>query len=127
MTRMTYRILRLGVVLGMLALMMQSCYYDVEEELYGTQPCDTSNVTFAGTVQPILNLNCVSCHSGPNPPGNVSLDSYNNVKIQADNGALMGALNHAAGYSPMPKNGSKLSTCERRKIQLWIDGGTQNN
>jgi hypothetical protein len=33
------------------------CYYDNKQELYGS--CDSSNVTFATTIEPIINANCV--------------------------------------------------------------------
>lgn len=37
--------------------------------------CDTVNVTFSGTVKPILQNNCVGCHSGPTPPRGLNLSS----------------------------------------------------
>lgn len=105
------------------------CYYDIEEELYPASPlaCDTANVTFAGSVQPLLQTNCFSCHTGSAPSGNINLMGYANVKTVADNGKLMGAVTHSAGFSPMPQGGNKLSDCEILIIQTWIDKGTLNN
>jgi hypothetical protein len=48
------------------------------------------------------------------------------VKAQATNGNLMGVINHAAGYSPMPKNSPKMDDCTISKIQAWINNGSPN-
>src|SRR5688572_24702512 len=85
-------------------ILLSGCYYDVAEELYPSEIfCDTSNAAYSAKVLPIIQDNCYSCHSGTAPTGNISLDSYGNLKAQADNGKLIGTLTHAAGFSPMPK------------------------
>src|SRR5687767_13786653 len=111
------------------AVTFPGCYYDVAEELYpiGIASCDTSNVTYALKVLPIIQTECYSCHSGSAPSGNVNLDGYDNLKVYAGNGKLMGVISHAAGYSPMPQGGNKLSDCDILTIQTWINNGTLNN
>jgi hypothetical protein len=111
------------------ATVISSCYYDVEEELYGSGgPCDTAGTTYSTTVVSLLqNYGCLGCHSGASASGNIRLDSYNNVKIQADNGRLFGAINHSAGYAPMPQGGNKMLSCDINKIKAWIDAGSPNN
>jgi hypothetical protein len=106
-----------------------SCYYDVEEDLYpGNGACDTHGVTYSGTVLPVLQGGgCLGCHSGSAPSGNVSLDGYDNVKAAALNGKLYGTISYAAGYSPMPQGGNKLSACHINRIKAWIDAGAPNN
>src|ERR1044071_2718518 len=37
-------------------------------------PCDTSNVTFSATVFPIIQSNCLGCHSSPGGGGGILLD-----------------------------------------------------
>jgi hypothetical protein len=44
-----------------------------------------------------------------------------------NNGKLMGSITWASGFSPMPKNASKMPDCEIQKIQKWIDQGALNN
>jgi len=44
-----------------------------------------------------------------------------------DNGKLLGAVTHASGYSPMPKNQAQLSDCNIQKITNWINKGALNN
>jgi hypothetical protein len=45
----------------------------------------------------------------------------------AQSGKLLGTINHAAGFSPMPKGGAKLSSCRIATIKKWIDAGMLNN
>lgn len=111
-----------------LALYLTGCYYDKEEELYGAVNCDTSNVNYTTTVTAILNAyGCISCHSGGTPSGNISLQDYPGVKNAALSGKLAGAIEHKAGFSPMPKGGGKMSECDISKIKAWIEAGTINN
>lgn len=121
------------ITIVLLAL-LAGCYYDNEEELYpgGNGDCDTTNVTFSGTVLPVIDANCKSCHSGGAPQGNVSLDSYASISAagkipEGQYGSLYGAINHSQGNSPMPKNGTKLQDCTIRQIKAWIDAGTPDN
>jgi hypothetical protein len=90
-------------------------------------PCDTSNVTFAQTIKPILDNNCVGCHGGTAPQGGISLHNYSAVRVEALNGRLLGSVNHQTGYYPMPKDAAKLSDCNINQIKIWIDEGIQNN
>ncbi len=104
------------------------CYYDKEEVLYpNAAACDTSGVTYSGTVSVIMQQSCLSCHSAASAQGNVVLAAYNDVKTYAQSGALVGVIKHSSGYSPMPKGGNKLKACDIRKIELWIANGTPNN
>jgi len=84
------------------------------------QPCDTSNVSYNGSVVPIFNEYCISCHSGEQPAGNLDLDDYDQVSIVAQNGALVGSIRHLPGYSPMPKVGDPLDECQIWTIEIWI-------
>lgn len=115
-------------------VILSACYYDNEEELYpgGSGPCDTTNVTFSGTVFPIINSICFGCHSGTAPQGNILLEDYATISSQAQipagqYGSLYGAISHNPGNSPMPKNSTPLTDCNIRKIKKWIDDGTPNN
>lgn len=126
--KILYMMLLLGSV-----MMINGCYYDIGEELYpsssgtsGTN-CDTLNSTYSGKVLAIIQNNCYSCHTGSSPSGNVNLQGYSNLKTYADNGKLIGTITHASGFSPMPLGGSKLSSCDIKVIQTWINNGTLNN
>lgn len=89
--------------------------------------CDGSVYTYSKAIQPLIANKCQGCHSSTNAMGGVDLSSYNAVKTQVSNGKLQGSVNWTTGYSPMPKNGSKLSDCELSQITKWIAAGSLNN
>ena len=122
------------VIIGFVILIMNGCYYDNEEELYPVaQACDTTNVTYSGTIVPILQDNgCITCHSGQVPSGNIGLENYDDVASSAaidpgNYGSLYGSISHAPGNSPMPKGGGKISDCSIAQVKAWIDAGYPNN
>jgi Planctomycete cytochrome C/Cytochrome C oxidase, cbb3-type, subunit III len=88
--------------------------------------CDPTKFTYAAIVQPIITNQCVGCHKPGSLGGNIDLSSYSLVKVQVDNGKLLGSITHAVGYSPMPQ-GSKLSDCQITQIKNWISAGALNN
>jgi len=89
--------------------------------------CDTSQVTFAATVFPIISAKCKGCHQGAAPGGGITFLNYADVALRANNGQLMGAITHAPGYSPMPKLAGKLPACDIAKIGIWVNDGAPNN
>lgn len=119
---------RIFGVLFLCILFTSGCYYDVEEELYPISNCDTSNVTYSGTITAIINsYACLSCHSGSNPSGGFSLEGYNNVKAKVNDSRLFGAINHLPGFTPMPYSLPKMNQCDINKVKAWIDAGAPNN
>lgn len=120
-------------LLFLVAFSMVSCVSEVEEELIpsagggGTTTCNTDDVTFSGTVQPLIKGNCLPCHSAANRSGGVSLDGYNNIRSVAQSGALVGVITHSVGYSPMPQGRAKLPSCDIESIKKWIADGTPQN
>lgn len=118
-------ILLISVAL-LLTFTLSGCYYDSEEELYpGSTNCDISNVTYSASIAPAFAANCNSCHSSNTPSGNIVTDNYASVK--ANMSRIKGAVNHESGFSPMPKDLSKLSACELSKLDIWISQGMPNN
>jgi hypothetical protein len=108
-------------------LLINSCYYDNEEALYPSlaSSCDTSNVTFSGTIATILQNNCYSCHSDANSAfgGNVHLQSVNDV---ISNASKIQAAIKRTGPSPMPPSG-RLNSCSVSQFDIWIKKGTPAN
>ena len=107
-----------------IAVMMMSggCYYDNEEELYpNVAGCDTLNITYEASIAPVMAKSCNTCHSGSAPSAGIRTDNYNDLSVIASNGRLWGAVSHAQGYSPMPKDQAMLSDCDLSKIRKWID------
>ena len=89
--------------------------------------CDTANVKYSTHIKPIISNFCQGCHSGTSAGGGINLVTYDGVKAIALNGKLLGSISFLAGYSAMPKNGSKLSDCDINKINIWINAGAPNN
>ena len=123
--------LTIKILLILLVASVSSCYYDSEERLYPqiSDPCSDTNVTFSGTVTTILQP-CQSCHSNSNASSSgkgIKLHDYSDVMVHVNNGKLMGSINHANGYLPMPNGGGKLADCEISQLQKWIDNGSPNN
>lgn len=107
---------------------LESCYYNNEEELVGITVCDTSAVKYNTDVSKIIETNCLVCHSSVAKQGDIVLEGYANLKLYSDKGGrLIGAIKHLSGYSPMPKNLSKLSDCDIAKIDKWVNDGALNN
>jgi len=86
--------------------------------------CNPVNVSFANDVTPIFSsYGCIGCHTG----GSVILSTYAGTKIVADNGKLVGAINHSAGFQAMPQGGAKMDSCDIKVIENWINEGTLDN
>ncbi|MBU6340272.1 MAG: hypothetical protein KGS48_02150, partial [Bacteroidetes bacterium] len=91
-------------------------------ENYGN--CDTLNITYANTVQKIMNDHCNGCHyKNSTVGGGFDFTTYANVKSSAQSGDLYGSIAYLPGYNKMPKGGSALSTCVQQKILAWIHAG----
>ena len=89
--------------------------------------CDTSNVKYSTHIKPLIQNSCQGCHSGSAPGGGIDLATYTGVKTVADNGKLIGSISHLTGYSPMPKNGNKLTDCQITMVNIWINQGAPEN
>lgn len=90
--------------------------------------CDTLNVTFSGTIVPLLADRCVSCHSGASPDGGVNLSTHAGVVSAVDTRGLVAAIRQTGGgVSAMPPSGTPLTECQIRAVELWIADGKPNN
>ena len=89
--------------------------------------CDSTNVTYSGSIRSIVAGKCQGCHSSASPSGGYDLSQYTVMKARVTDGKLWGAINHLPGYSPMPRNGSKLTDCEIAQFRKWIADGAPNN
>ncbi|HSI91455.1 MAG TPA: c-type cytochrome domain-containing protein [Adhaeribacter sp.] len=98
------------------------------DETCSNSTCDTTNVTFTATIKPLVQNNCQGCHSGgAAASGGLDFTTHGGLAAVALNGRLEGAVTHATGFSPMPKNGNKLNDCQIAQIRKWISNGAPNN
>jgi len=116
-----------AVTIAVFLLFFASCYYDNEEALYPSlsSACDTTIVTYSGTIAPIMSSYCTTCHSGSAPSGGISLTGYSAVQTVASSGLLMNALT-GNGVPVMPVSGS-LPACKLTQVKIWIRNGMLNN
>lgn len=110
-----------------LILTLISCAYNVEDELYPPDACDTTAVSYNADISFIIMSRCYDCHDTQAVPSGIRLDGHENLKNQVDAGRLIGALRHLNGFSPMPKDRGFLPECEILKIEKWVLDGTPNN
>ena len=89
--------------------------------------CDTTKVTFAAYVSPLIQNQCQGCHSGTAPGGGIILTNYTQIKASVTEGRFLGSIQQLAGYKAMPQSGQKFSICEINKISAWIKSGALNN
>jgi hypothetical protein len=82
--------------------------------------CDTTNVTFSGTIWPMMQSHCTGCHSTGSPGGGIVIAGYDDMVALAENGSLMGSIRYEPGYAKMPTN-QQLSECNITLLQKWID------
>ena len=128
MKKIVIQITALLLFLLLPVLFFTGCYNDSYEYLYPelSGDCDTTNVTFAGSVQPITDANCKSCHSGSSPSGGVNIENYTQIKALADDDRLVNVINASNGYPLMPQGGS-LPDCSIKIIEIWVAAGAPNN
>ncbi len=108
-------------------LMLSSCYYDNEEELYEyynlQNTCDTSVVSFATDIMPMIQGNCVSgCHVAGGTGVGI-FENYAEVKAKVDNGSMN---NRVVVVRDMPP-ANALTDCQILQMQAWILNGAPNN
>ncbi len=87
--------------------------------------CDTTLVSFAADILPVMQQSCQACHKGASPAGGILLTNYAEVFAQVTNGQLVPAVNRT-GLSPMPPSAS-LQLCTINKIAAWVNAGAPNN
>jgi mono/diheme cytochrome c family protein len=121
----------MAVPLISLVVFLQSCTYDKEMLVAvpasAPNSADTATVSFAVSIQPLLRVNCFSCHGNGSSLGDVSLDTYDDVRALAVSGRLLGSISHSAGFAPMPEGADKLDDSSIDAVRIWIGEGTRNN
>ena len=105
-------------------LLLSSCGEDKPKP----NTCETANVSFSAVILPIIEQNCFNgCHSGANPSGGFTLESYADVKVKVDDDRLGGAVERKADFVAMPLNMDPLPSCEVDQIIAWIEQGANDN
>lgn len=108
-----------GCLLGVLLLI--SCTYDSEEDLFGEVTCD--NVSLTSDIQPIIATNCAvpGCHvAGAQSPDlskrSTIVDRASGIRILTKNRTM-----------PPPSSGLSLTADEIEAIGCWVSSGGKAN
>lgn len=98
--------------------------------------CDTTTVSYATRVKPIIQANCYRCHgTAVTAGGGLDLEDFTTLKNYLENGfrgdGIYGSkfyhcILHSVGALPMPPT-YKLDSCNRNTISRWIHEGAPNN
>jgi len=94
-----------------------------------TDTCDFSNVTYSGTIEPLMQEQCTGCHSQQSyvkSGGGVILETYEDVKRYALDGRLVATMDYSSPYK-MPKNSLKLPYCSIEAVRVWVKKGAPND
>ena len=89
--------------------------------------CDTTLFQYTAHIKPIMSTYCNGCHQGTSPSAGVNTSTHAGLNTIAENGKLVGTINHLNGFSFMPQNQPKIDICFRTKIQKWVLAGSPNN
>lgn len=100
-----------------LASTLSACLTNVDEEIE-LDPC--SEVTFARTIKPIIDSNCVSCHNTNGQASFLNLESYQTISANAS------SVKESVVAKRMPQ-GAPLSDSDIQAISCWVDAGALNN
>ena len=117
---------RLLIVSMIFSFSLTGCYYDKEDALYPSPPCDTAVVTYTLSIAPIMTAHCNVCHNAALAGNGYITDNYDDLSIPAKNGKLSAAVDQTGPF-PMPKDNDKLNPCELAKIKKWVDAGSLRN
>ncbi len=113
------------LLMAALVIALPACSSDSEDEI--APDCDLDNVTYSGTIAPIMQMHCNSCHSDTAPEAGVVTANYEGLRAIALDGRLLGSVNHEEGFSPMPKNSPQLEECPRDQMAVWVNAGAPDN
>ena len=117
----------IGIMITLMGfIFLQNCTNEKEALVLPNCP-DTSDVSYVAKVRPLLQANCFSCHGNGSSEGNVSLETYDQVKQVAMSGRLLGSISHTPGFAAMPEGADKLSDCNIKEVEVWIEEGAQDN
>jgi mono/diheme cytochrome c family protein len=82
------------------------------------------SVYYTPNIETIIDNHCISCHRGAGASGGVSLETYNDVRSQTENGKLLIRINDLD--NPMPPQGL-IPEVLRENFQQWSESNYQQS
>ena len=110
-------------LLALTATLSQSaCYYDNEVDQYGVTECDTTAVSYAIDIAPIIQQNCVACHQPGGSQETSAMDTYDNLVNFA-----VSAVDRVNGRGNLMPPSGKMTSCNIALLEAWVNAGMPNN
>ncbi len=97
-----------------------SCESSTYEDISG----EVANPTYTANVKPIIDNNCISCHSvaGAEFP---TMETYTQVKEAAENGNMICRIDDQSCGAVMPQSG-RMPQAKINTIKKWVTNGFPN-
>jgi hypothetical protein len=111
-----------------LALSLLACRHEGDLATPAEAPCDTTDVTYSGTIAPLMQTRCAlpDCHvSGGDGTGDFT--TYEGVLSQVSDGDLVASVQQTSGSIPMPPDSPPIPACEIAAIIAWVNSGAPEN
>lgn len=106
------------------AVVLMACESKTYEEISDNTPI-TEVVKYEADVKPIIETNCIGCHSPGGPAASKPLTSYNLVKANIDN--IIDRIQRPIGAAGRMPPGTSLSQTQINFFIKWkADGLTEN-
>jgi len=98
----------------------------------GTPPPPPASIvpiqlSFAGDIRPIMQANCVACHSASLKSGGIALDTYTQSDYVGTNAARWSRVLARVTDNSMPPTNPKLTASQKSMINTWINQGLLEN
>ena len=90
-------------------------------------PCQPERIAFGADIFPLLQDYCVGCHGDNRADGGVRLTSHAEVLRYVEDGSIIGTMEHAVSFSPMPPEAVRVPICRVEQVKNWIAAGAPNN
>lgn len=107
------------IILAGLSMGLIACQKTTATEPVASNDCTA--VTYAGTIKPLFDSRCITCHGATSGDGPIT--NYAQTKALVDNGKLKLTV---LTTRSMPQ-GSTLTAGQLGQVQCWLDAGAPNN
>lgn len=112
--------------LFLIICLLYGCSNNSPDDLINNEPLPQT-VTYDAQIAPIMQSQCVNCHSTSFPSGGLNLEGYQNVRQSTENGNLIDRISRPVGDPLiMPQNGQLPQNNINLIIQWQTDGYIEN-
>ena len=116
------------VMVMSLSFLLSSCYYD--KELMEEVDSLPETVSYSADIQPIWDMECISCHAGGIAPDLTSGNSYDELMdkyVVAGNPEESIVYKTLVGEAVLMPTAGKMSQSKINLVYQWILDGALNN